>query len=190
IGEPHGEKLLDDSYSCKDNEESYHRLHNTDNEDEFSYEVETYSFNKKDPTIQVKNLVETHSCIRSNKSGNKSATQGWIANVVSDKLKSDRDVSVTKLRQRLMKNYNVDVPYKRVYRGKEQAFTDMNPGSIVDITFDIDGDKKRFQCFFVSQAACSLGFLAGCRPYISLDAFHLKVRCSYWLVIGDNEKEM
>ncbi|GJQ94420.1 hypothetical protein Tco_0005559 [Tanacetum coccineum] len=53
IDEPHGEKLLDDSYSCKDNEESYHSLHNTDNEDEFSYEVETYSFNKKDPTIQV-----------------------------------------------------------------------------------------------------------------------------------------
>jgi hypothetical protein len=94
-----------------------------------------------------------------------------------------------------MQNYNVDVPYKRVYRGKEQAFTDVygkwedsfiymdvykkellnrNPGSVVDIAFDIDGDKKRFQRFFVSLAACSLGFLAGCRPYISLDACHLK----------------
>ncbi|GJR34719.1 transposase, MuDR, MULE transposase domain protein [Tanacetum coccineum] len=119
--------------------------------------------------FKVKNLVETHSCIQSNKGGNKSATQGWIANVVSHKIKSEGDVSVTELRKWLVQNYNVDVPYKRVYKGKEQAFTEVygkwkdsfiymdvykeelrnrNPGSVVDIAFDIDG----------------------CRPYISLDA--------------------
>ncbi|PWA56031.1 transposase, MuDR, MULE transposase domain protein [Artemisia annua] len=196
IGEPHSEKPFDDLDYCDDNEESYQSLHSTDNEDElFNYEVETYSFNKKDPTIQVnskfpnvvdlrralnhhalinefeyfiekseptrftarcanlecawkihacvtkdkvtfkvKNLVETHTCIGSNKGGNKSATQGWIANELLNR----------------------------------------NPGSVVDIAFVIDGDKKRFQRFFVSLAACSLGFLAGCRPYISLDACHLK----------------
>ncbi|CAH1419725.1 unnamed protein product [Lactuca virosa] len=49
-----------------------------------------------------------------------------------------------------------------------------NEGSIVEIDFDIDGDKKRFKRFFICLAACSKGFLAGCRPYIALDACHLK----------------
>nr|GEV51148.1 retrovirus-related Pol polyprotein from transposon TNT 1-94 [Tanacetum cinerariifolium] len=44
----------------------------------------------------------------------------------------------------LMKHYNVDLPYQKVFRGKEQAYTNIH------------------------------GFLAGCRPYISLDACHLK----------------
>ncbi|GJR09851.1 putative transposase, MuDR, plant, MULE transposase domain protein [Tanacetum coccineum] len=33
---------------------------------------------------------------------------------------------------------------------------------------------KRFQRFFISLVACSMGFLADCHPYISLDACHLK----------------
>ncbi|GKG32862.1 uncharacterized protein Tco_0430372, partial [Tanacetum coccineum] len=36
------------------------------------------------------------------------------------------------------------------------------------------GGKKCFKRFFISLVACSKGFLAGCRPYISLDACHLK----------------
>ncbi|GKA62360.1 hypothetical protein Tco_0761879 [Tanacetum coccineum] len=108
-------------------------------------------------TFKVKKLSESHSCIRSNKGGNKCATQGWIASVIKDKLKSDGDVSVTKLKKWLMKHYNVEVPYLRVFRGKEQAYTDMygkwedsfiminafkeeirnkNPGSVVDTDFD------------------------------------------------------
>ncbi|GKA63075.1 hypothetical protein Tco_0762681 [Tanacetum coccineum] len=146
-------------------------------------------------TFEVKKLVEEHSCIRSNKGGNRRATQGWIANVVSDKLKSDGDVSVTQLRKWLMKHYNVELPYQKVYRGKEQAYTDTygkwedsfmniehfkdeilnrNPGSIIDINFERNGDKKCFQRFFISLVACFMGFLTGCRPYISLDACHLK----------------
>ena len=34
--------------------------------------------------------------------------------------------------------------------------------------------KNVLNVFFISLAACSKGFLAGCRPYISLDACHLK----------------
>nr|GEV79656.1 hypothetical protein [Tanacetum cinerariifolium] len=111
-------------------------------------------------TFKVKKLLESHSCIWSNKGGNKCATQGWIASVIKDKLKSDGDVSVTKLKKWLMKHYNVEVPYLRVFRGKEQAYTDMygkwedsfiminafkeeihnkNPRSVVDTDFEISG---------------------------------------------------
>ncbi|PWA61821.1 transposase, MuDR [Artemisia annua] len=91
-----------------------------------------------DITFQVKKFVETHSCTRSKKCGNKRATQGWIANVVSDKIKSDGDISTTEIMKWLITSYNVDVPYMRAYK-----------------------------------EACSRGFLAGFRPYISLDACHL-----------------
>ncbi|GJS25974.1 RNA-directed DNA polymerase, eukaryota [Tanacetum coccineum] len=112
-------------------------------------------------------------------------------------IKSDGDANVIELRKWLTKNYNVNIPYHRVFRGKEQAYTDMygkwddsfiqmgdfkeelqnrNPGSVVDIDFEMVGDKKCFKRFFISLAACFKGFLAGCRPYISLDACHLKGR--------------
>nr|XP_043623589.1 uncharacterized protein LOC122595313 [Erigeron canadensis] len=139
--------------------------------------------------------VQEHSCIRSNKAGNRRATQGWIANIVTDKLKSDGDVGVPDLMKWISKTYNVELPCHKVFRGKEQAYTDVygkwedsfvmiddfkeelharDPRSVVDIEFEKDGDKKRFLRFFISFAACSTGFLVGCRPNISLDACHLK----------------
>ncbi|XP_071704018.1 uncharacterized protein [Rutidosis leptorrhynchoides] len=128
-------------------------------------------------------------------SGNKCATQGWIANVITDKLRSDGDVSVAELKRWLVKTYNVEVPYMRVFRGKEQAYTEMygkwedtfmqlddfkvellnrNPGSVVEIYFELKTDQKRFLHFFYFILCLSNGFLSGCRPYISLDACHLK----------------
>ncbi|KAL7603764.1 hypothetical protein Lser_V15G16050 [Lactuca serriola] len=83
----------------------------------------------------------------------------------------------------------------RVFRGREQAYTDMygkwddsyvnifnfkqelekrNPGSVVEIDLQIVGEKKHFLHFFISLTACSKGLLAGCRPCIGLDACHLK----------------
>ncbi|KAL4587087.1 hypothetical protein LXL04_011737 [Taraxacum kok-saghyz] len=146
-------------------------------------------------TFEVRKIVEGHTCTRSNKGGNKRATQGWIANIIVDKLRSDGDVCPGELRKWIMKTYNVEIPYLKVFRGKQQAYTDMygkwedsfmmmdvfrqellnrNHGSVVEIDFDIVGEKRRFKRFFISLAACSRGFLVGCRPYISLDACHLK----------------
>lgn len=76
--------------------------------------------------LQVKKLLETHSFTRSNKCGNKHATQGWIIDVVTDKLKSDVDVSPANLKKWLMQIYNVEVPYMRFFRGREQAYSDMH----------------------------------------------------------------
>nr|XP_043633613.1 uncharacterized protein LOC122604814 [Erigeron canadensis] len=216
--EPHGE---DDSDYCP-SEESYHIHFSSDNENELlNEELEGYADIKKNPIMKVHskfpNVVEFrralnhHALINefeyfiekseprrftaSNKGGNKCATQGWIAEAVKDKLKSDGDVSPADLKKWLMKTYSVEIPYLKVYRGKEQAYTDMygkwedsflkmdifkeelisrNPGSVVEIDFEIDGDKKRFLRFFILLAACSKGFLVGCCPYISLDACHLK----------------
>nr|GEY36649.1 hypothetical protein [Tanacetum cinerariifolium] len=59
-------------------------------------------------TYKVKKLSDSHTCIQSNKGGNKCATQGWTASVIKDKMKSDGDVSVTKLKKWLIKHYNVE----------------------------------------------------------------------------------
>nr|XP_043633496.1 uncharacterized protein LOC122604691 [Erigeron canadensis] len=134
-------------------------------------------------TFEVRKHIETHTCIRSNKGGNKHVTQGWIASIIKDKMKSDGEVSVAELTKWLMKNYNVDhLPYHKVYRGKEQAYTDMygkwedsflqiyefkeelrnrNPESVVDIKFETKD---------------------GCRPYISFDGCHLKEKFNGVLV--------
>lgn len=42
--------------------------------------------------------------------------------MVTDKLKSDGDVSPKELKKWVMKKYHVDVPYLKVFRGKEQAY--------------------------------------------------------------------
>ncbi|CAH1430160.1 unnamed protein product [Lactuca virosa] len=39
--------------------------------------------------VTFENFVETHSCTRSNKCGNKHDTQGWIADLVTDKTAND-----------------------------------------------------------------------------------------------------
>ncbi|CAH1440104.1 unnamed protein product [Lactuca virosa] len=145
--------------------------------------------------VTLEKMVEVHICTRTNKGGNKCATQGWIANVVSDKLKFDGDVSPYELTNWIMKTYNVDVSYLKFFKGKEQAYTDMygkwedsfmkmdefreeilqrNEGGVVEIDFDIVGGKKLFNRFFICLAACSRGFVAGCRPYIGFDVCHSK----------------
>ncbi|XP_023761342.1 uncharacterized protein LOC111909797 [Lactuca sativa] len=155
--------------------------------------------------IHVKKFVDTHSCTRSNKCGNKHATQGWIADVVTNKLKSEGDVSPTDLKKWLMHTYNVEVPYIRVFIGIEQAYTDMfgkwddsyeniydfkhelekrNLGSVVEIYLQIVGDKKHFLRFFILLTTCSKGFLVGCRSYIGLDACHFKGKFNGVLAIA------
>nr|GEW58202.1 transposase, MuDR, MULE transposase domain protein [Tanacetum cinerariifolium] len=52
----------------------------------------------------------------------------------------------------------------RVSDDFKEELRNRNPESVVDIGFEIDGDKKRFQRFFISLVACSMGFLAGYRP--------------------------
>nr|GEV79062.1 hypothetical protein [Tanacetum cinerariifolium] len=132
----------------------------------------------------VKKFSDSHSCIQSNKRGNKSATQGWIASVIKDKLKSDGDVSVIKIKKWLMKHYNVKEDSFMMIDALKEEIRNKNPESIVDTDFEISGNKKCFQRFFISLAACSRGFILGCRPCISLDGCHLKGKFTGVLVFA------
>ena len=49
----------------------------------------------------------------------------------------------------------------------------VSPGSCVHIELERIGDKNRFMRIFVALRPCVDGFLAGCRPFIGIDAFCL-----------------
>ncbi|KAM0055655.1 putative transposase, MuDR, plant [Helianthus debilis subsp. tardiflorus] len=114
-------------------------------------------------SFEVKKLVEPHSCTRSNKGANKVATQGWVASVLRHKLKCDGDVSIKELHKWVKINFNVDLPYMKIFRGKEQAYSDLygnwedsfiktnafkeellrrNPGSVAEVDIETKGNKK------------------------------------------------
>ena len=46
--------------------------------------------------------------------------------------------------------------------------------SIVKLKLDVVGEKHYFHYFFIYLRAYSMGFLAGCRPFIALNGRHLK----------------
>jgi hypothetical protein len=48
-----------------------------------------------------------------------------------------------------------------------------SPRSIVDIELETIGEHRRFRRIFVALKPCIDGFLAGCRPFIGLDASSL-----------------
>ena len=50
------------------------------------------------------------------------------------------------------------------------------PGSIIEIEIEKLGKKTCFKRLFVALRPCIDGFLAGCRPYIGVDASSLKVK--------------
>ncbi|XP_020101451.1 uncharacterized protein LOC109719288 [Ananas comosus] len=144
----------------------------------------------------VKTLNNEHECPSVNRCGNKMASQFWVCDRVVDWLKTEGEISVPDLQKRLLRTYNVDVPYLRCFRGKELACEEIhgnweesyermvdfkeeiirrNPGSIVDIkTQNCTDGRICFQRIFVAFEACLKGFLDGCRPYLAIDGCHLK----------------
>ncbi|CAN6307275.1 unnamed protein product [Urochloa humidicola] len=125
------------------------------------------------------------------------ATSNWVAERVVDWLKNDPTQGPKELRTALKKRYSMDIPYGKVFRGKEKALDMIYgkwddsydllptyraevlksvPGSMVELdTEDHQGDVC-FRRSFVALKPCIDGFLQGCRPYIAIDSTHLTGR--------------
>jgi MuDR family transposase len=147
-------------------------------------------------TFVIKTIQPKHECCGVNRRGNKHATQGWIANQIVSDLRKEKDIPPKRLQVSLETKFGISLPYNRVWEGKELALKEIygewddsfeqisalkeeilkrNSGSVVEFKTELgEGEKQHFQRFFVSHGACISGFLKGCRPYISLDACHLK----------------
>lgn len=111
-----------------------------------------------------------------------------------DLLRDDPTLGPKQLHDELKKTYKIDVPYDRVFRGKERALDMINgkwddsydllptyrdellrsiPGSIVELDTEEHNGDVCFRRFFVALKPCIDGFLQGCRPYIAMDSTHL-----------------
>lgn len=54
------------------------------------------------------------------------ATNKWVADRVVDLLRDDPTLGPKQLHDELKKTYKIDVPYDRVFRGKERALDMIN----------------------------------------------------------------
>ncbi|XP_062188868.1 uncharacterized protein LOC133892165 [Phragmites australis] len=134
------------------------------------------STSKKYIGCKVKMSGPKHTCGSFNKCGDTMASNKW------DELK---------------KKYKMDVPYDRVYRGKERALDIINgkwddsydflptyrskllksvPDSIIELDTEEHNGAVCFRRFFVALKPCIDGFLQGCMPYIAMDSTHLTGR--------------
>jgi hypothetical protein len=49
----------------------------------------------------------------------------------------------------------------------------VSPGSIVEVEVEKIGKRNRFKRMFVALKPCVDGFIAGCRPFLGVDASSL-----------------
>lgn len=144
--------------------------------------------NKRD-AIQIKTFVNTHNCGTHHE--NKKANMHWIANQYLEEFRDDPTWTVYALRERVKRDYNINIPKWVAYRAKTIAMKKIygsevehyqnsrdyaaavhkwNPGSMCGLLKDDIHFHRMFVCF----DACKKGMIAGCRPMIALDGCHLK----------------
>jgi hypothetical protein len=109
----------------------------------------------------------------------------------------DASVGPKELQRRIKDKHKVEVPYKRVFAGKELAHTQLfgswdqsfdnlyrfkaeiercSPGSIVVIDHHTVCEQIRFNRLFFAMRQCIDDFLIGCRPYLAIDSTFLTGR--------------
>jgi len=144
---------------------------------------------------QVKKNPSIHECQSQKRTGVPvGCTKYWVCERVIDWLKEDGTLGTTELIKKLKDHFKVEMPYMRVYYGKNLAMDKLygpwdksfdnlyrfkaqieseSPGSMVVIDNHIINNKLRFNRLFFSMKACVDGFLSGCRPYLAIDSTFL-----------------
>ncbi|XP_039135693.1 uncharacterized protein LOC120273109 [Dioscorea cayenensis subsp. rotundata] len=214
----------DDLVEQIDSETSYHLLYNSESNDESSDESNAkegqIQIDGENQSIKICSLfvdcylfrraLEKYSILREFsikyiKSDQSRVTArcvdykcSWMvhASIVREQgAFQESDLSAKELRRRLNEKYNMDLPYHRVWRGKEEVVSTIhgnwedsymkiidfkdelmrrNRGSIVKIDKESKEGKSHFKRMFICLGPCSKGFLLGCRPFLGLDGCHLK----------------
>ncbi|KAM3190865.1 hypothetical protein ACQJBY_068691 [Aegilops geniculata] len=122
------------------------------------------------------------------------ADQAWVAEKAIGYLQTEPNIGGMELLKKLQAEYKCTIGYDTVHRGKERA-ADMlygtwgkcfqnlfnfkaeidkrSPGSIVEVDVKREKGGVYFRRFFMALKPCIDGFLAGCRPYLSIDSTHL-----------------
>ncbi len=144
---------------------------------------------KDGPQVQIKRVDHDHSCARVVK--NKWATFEWIADEYLEVIKSHPGIPLAALVDHIRRDFNIRIHRSKAQRGKKLALRRIrgdeeeqyaklpdyggelrktNPGSVLMLGLD----NCIFQRVFICISGAINGFLAGCRPIISIDGCFLK----------------
>lgn len=125
------------------------------------------------------------------------ATQGWVEAKAMSILQNDPTIGCKELQEKLEETYDITIGYDTVWAGKsraekqiygtlKQSFQNLHnfkaevekrsPGSIVEVDTKVVDGKVHFHRFFMALKPFIDGFLAGCRPYLSIDSTALNGR--------------
>ena len=118
------------------------------------------------------------------------ASQGWCADRLEGWLKKNPNKGAKDARDKLEGDHDIKLKYSKAWVGLKAAIEQIHgkydesfqllvnwkaqmeaasPGSIVEL--ELEGTKKhRFKRIFFALKPCVDGFLAGCRPFVGVDA--------------------
>lgn len=148
------------------------------------------------PNYKIKTMKGDHTCER-HMGKNTNATSNMIAEFLSDRLKSNPNMSIPDMKNEMILKFGVEPSYMQLWRAKNIGVTaskelhaasllklwsyadvikEADPGTYVKIETsptEEDGVVAFKRCFVAFDALVT-GFLNGCRPFIGLDGCHLK----------------
>jgi hypothetical protein len=141
--------------------------------------------------LQIKKLPSVHNCATTKLRVGKMATQGWCADRLADWLKKNPTKGASDCKEKLESDFGIKLKYSKAWSGMKVALEQIHgkyeesfqllfnwatqiekvsPGSYIQIDVEKVGKKQRFRRIFVALKPCVDGFLAGCRPFIGVDA--------------------
>ncbi|GAV59754.1 hypothetical protein CFOL_v3_03285, partial [Cephalotus follicularis] len=124
-------------------------------------------------TFMVNILEYEHTCIRQIRS-NYSVISSWITKHLAFEIRTDLYISYELMKQKLLNQYGVSPHPKKLYRARQKA-KNQNEGKHNESYSNTSEGPPVFRRMFICYGASKKGFLDGCRPFIGLDGYHLKV---------------
>ncbi|KAG5531216.1 hypothetical protein RHGRI_025988 [Rhododendron griersonianum] len=154
------------------------------------------SLSQKGESFQVKSHKSEHDCLRTFKV--RHVTSMYLAEKYVDSIRSNPDMPLDHLQQRVRKDLVVDISHTQAYRAKRKALnliegTNLeqfaklrdyceelrrtNPNTTIimkTIPSPTPDGQPIFERLYVCLGALKQGMLAGCRRLVCMDACHLK----------------
>ncbi|KAK2652097.1 hypothetical protein Ddye_011953 [Dipteronia dyeriana] len=146
---------------------------------------------QNDITMIVKTYIVKHDCFRVYKV--QEARVKWIASKFEVVVKSNPDINIGVIEEISRERYKVSVDTQRLYKTKKRALDYLERDHTEDFKYlgkyayivqqcnkrsiayiHLHSPMPTFQRFVMSFEAHNEGFMAGCRPFIGSDGYHLK----------------
>ncbi|XP_057452742.1 uncharacterized protein LOC130744588 [Lotus japonicus] len=146
-------------------------------------------------TFAIKTLSGPHSCVRV--FNNKNATSKFVAKKLVEKLRGSRTMRLNDVVDEMRLGFSTGITRYRAWKGRQLALQVVEGDASKQYTllykFSVElrrvcagntckmqlespagSIQPRFGRFYMCLEGCKRGFLQGCRPFIGLDACHLK----------------